>query len=318
MKRTKALLLIVSLVIGVTALSGCGGSNAGVASTGSFQKFEDVLNRVMKSNDMVNGNGPSTPQAMAQPEPTTPGMAAPNLVGQIQFKAMRSKVGITRDGEDGTGGSMVGQVYFDDTFGVWCKVELMQTEVGEHGEIVAKDYKVTHWLDQELTQPAGETTHKTTVENGKEISIYRSSYTAGKAKGYLNESKSITDRATGNIEMENQFIDPMNQVSYSGKSLINVQNRSFRFEYVTNFPNGTSQEFEASYDPEGYRLKSKDSSGYTVDMMLKNDGSGTVNIAGNDPLLPASGVWGTDLKGIMTFKDGSQVPFDLSEGFFNF
>lgn len=309
---------MLSFVIGVTSLSGCGGSNASVSTAGSFQKYEDLLNRVMESNEMVGGSGPASAQAAAQSRSTSPNSVRSKLVGQKQFQAMRAKVGITRDEEGGTGGSMVGQIFFDDTFGVWCKIESLHAEVGEHGQIIARDYKITHWLDQELTQPAGEMIYKTTVENGKEISIYKCTYTEGKAKGYINESKTTIDLSTGNVEMENQFVDPLNQISYTGTSSINAQDGTFRYEYITRFPDGTSQEFEAAHNSEGIRIKSKDSSGYTVEMALKYDSSGSVKISGNDPLLPASGVWGTDLKGIMTFKDGTQVPFDLTEGTFNF
>lgn len=309
----KAICLCLSTIVAAVVLVGCGGSSAPVSSASSFQKYEDLLNRLMKTSSSVASTNSQPSRSVSA--------TTPKSVGQKYFESLRSKIGVTRDGDGGNGwggGSMVGEIYFDDTHGVWCRIDSLDTQVNEQNEIIAMDYLITHWLDQALTQPAGQLTYKTRKEGTKSISDYRLTYTAGKSKGYVFYNVYSIDSATGDVSSVNEFNDPSAGFGFKGTSSFVAQTGAWGYEYVIQFADGTTQEYSASFTEGEQRYRTKDSAGYVIEMVQKADGSGSIKITGNDSRLPANGVWDTTLKGVLTFADGTTTNFDLLEGTFNF
>lgn len=275
-----------TLICGILAaavLVGCGGSGTSTVQANQFAKYRDLINQVAKDVSSAGSTG-------------TPGRSA--------RATSREELS-------------VGSKYYSEWNELWARIdeyEVQKEETPEGGErVINFKQLVSMYLDEALTQSAG---FLRFIGDEAGNQDYEQRITAGKYAGYLfknvktvGEGSSWTRKINVNDTINNStqaiemsFIPSEQKFTYSYD--ISVQGKPTRYS-------GTIQQGEQ-------RFTYLDSRGFTTTWLRRADQSGEFKIEGNDPLLPATGTWNAEGKGIVKFADGTELPLDFSEGTFSF
>lgn len=200
-----------------------------------------------------------------------------------------------------------------DEFGVWSQVDLydysngMTSQDNEYNINVRQ--KQSFFLDAAKTIPAGGLDLDSDVNGNL---TYNVRVTAGPASGYKYTATRTMD-ALSNYEKTSESYDP--RLKKTVKSIVKQIGSPpvTTYNYSENSTNGSlTYQGTTNFLEESFTFQSF---GFVVNYRILPDQTGTFRIEGKDVLLPATGQWGLDGKGTVTFRNGLTLPLKFQFGF---
>jgi hypothetical protein len=195
---------------------------------------------------------------------------------------------VSRSGGGSGGGSLAPEdVYFDDFFGLYAN----PVEGG-----------LDYFLDEALTQPAGQERTTDSGVNGSDFSqTSTTQITAGPRAGY--QSTSTFSFSSSRLDLSVTGTDPETG-SFETTGFFEGGAGEFSARYTDE--QGVSRIYAVRFDESGaYQVTFNTGASYVYTLNFLSDDSGTGTVTGSNDLLPAQIVWNTEGDGQMTFADGS-------------
>ncbi len=272
MNRVSRTIAGLAMVAALASMSGCGGG--GIEQALAPSRDKNTLTDLVRSAF-------SAYAANAGMEMLSGALGVPGLTRQSS-----SEPGSDNDIRDPS------SPYFDPYFGLWSLTT---------GDI--NQYATTYYLDEALTQEAGTglstwSSTEESTEGSSEIRIL-----AGPTAGYTQTSTYRYSATDFSGEYSSQVVHPSLGTSTDVGQWDGLGNGTYSSRWSKD---NQETEFTGCYSADGsWQTTNSQSDGFRFTLTGLADGSGSGEMVGPDPLLPATIVWDAEGNGTITWADGS-------------
>jgi hypothetical protein len=219
----------------------------------------------------------------------------------------------TRQSDGPLSGMQVGDP-FDVGPGLFGRVSKVESSLEEGNRFTF--FEVDMFEDEKLTSKVGYQNNLLKFQTQGTVNETDFHFTAGSFAPQRLKNRFATDSNSGFLQIDQLQIDKDDQGRVYEQTLkLTRETFESKLDFETSFSVGGSRYlFVGSISPDGtWESNWTNSQGYKINWRVNPDGTGSIRVENaNNPLCPATGVYGTDGKGTLTYADGTTESFDVN------
>lgn len=216
--------------------------------------------------------------------------------------------------QDETGGIKVGDPWYvgEDLWGRVTRIEFGFANGNQYQSALEIDM----FSDEARTNKVGYQSNLLSYEDVTGINETDYHFTSGPKAPYRQRAKSKLNPSSGAMLFETLSVDKKENGEVYEQTIKLARNSwESRTEFELGFSVGGSRYlFVGAIEIDGsWESNWTNSQGYKINWRVNPDGTGSIRVENaNNPLCPATGVYGTDGKGTLTYADGTTESFDVN------